>query len=197
MPIRVGGANGRGRHGIGIESQLEQRRSAPSCAKPVFCKTILPVPPAPAAQPDHGGARHSAGIIPRTRDNCNRHRSRDRAPVAPAMKLRQIVRPHQPDEAVSRISPRERSQGIGGIARAHFGLDRGNFDRRAARRAPRRGVACRQAGHAVCGFQNIAGRDQPPHFVETQRAQREQADAPVRTMRRVETAPEQPDPLAG
>ena len=193
MPIRVGGANSRGRQGIGIESQLVQRRGIPSCAQSAKSRPILPEPPAPAAQPDHGGARHGMRIIARTGDNRNRHHPGNGTPVAPAMKLRQIVRAHQPDKAKSRIAAPQLRQRVDRKSRAHIGLDRTDPDRRPPRHHFGSGHACRQPGHPLHRFQHIAGRHQPPHFIQPQRCQRVQADAAVRAMRRVEAAAEQTD----
>jgi len=193
MPIRVSGANGRGRQRIGIYPQLVQRRGVPSCAQSAKSRPFLSEPPAPAAQPGHSGARYGRCIIARTRQNRNRHHPRDLAPVAPAMKLRQIVGPHQPDEAKLRVSPLQLRQRIDGKSRAHFGLDRADANRCAARHGPGRRHPRGQSGHAFNRFQHIAGRDQPPHFIEAQCGERMQADPAMRLVRRIETAAKQPD----
>ena len=45
-------------------------------------------------------------------------------------------------------------------------------------------------------FQRIARRDQPPHLVEAQRLQRDQAELPMAFVRRIEGAAEETDPHA-
>ncbi len=195
MPVRVGSAQCGRRHRIWIESQLIQRRGIPPHAQSAISRPVLPEPPAPAAQPGHGGARHSFAVIARTRDNRNRHRTRDCAPVPPSVKLRQIVRAHQPDKPEPGKPPLQLRQRIDGIARAQFRLDRADPDRRATRHALRADHACGQRGHAFDRFQDIAGRHQPPHFIEPQCRARMKADPPVRCMRRIETAAKQADSL--
>jgi len=195
MPVRVGGADGRCRQGIGIESQLKQCRGIPpggqtAFAQPAFSRPALPEPPAPATQPDHGGARHGSSIIARTRDYRNRHQSRDPAPVAPTVKLRQIIRAHQPDKPYFREPALQPGERVDGIARAHFGLDRADPNRRAARNAAGSGHARGQPGHPLDRFQHVAGRNQPPHFIKPQRGERIKADPAMRRMRRIKAATE-------
>ena len=66
--------------------------------------------------------------------------------------------------------------------------------RRAARHPPRRGEPRFERRHVLRAFlQRIAGRDQPPHLVEAERAHRLEADVPVPAMRRIERAAEETD----
>ena len=191
IPVGIGGADGRGRTSIRIETQGCQRRGAPVCAV-----QILAVPPAPAAQPSHGGARHCTSVIPRTGDYGNRHLTRDRAPPAPAMELRKIVRPHQPYKPPFWVAPLEFAQRIKRVARTHFGFDRSDANRRAPRHLPGRPDPSLQRCHAFGRLENVAGRDQPPHLIQPQSIARKQTDPPMRTMRRIETASEQAGQLA-
>jgi hypothetical protein len=61
------------------------------------------------------------------------------------VQLGEIVRPHQPDEAVFRPAPDQRAQRIDRIAGAEIALDRGDADRGAARLRARRAPAWRTA----------------------------------------------------
>ena len=61
--------------------------------------------------------------LPRPRQNADRHRFHDLPPVLPKMKLRQIIRPHQPHEPDTRVARAQCRQGLGRIARAKMGLD--------------------------------------------------------------------------
>ena len=47
--------------------------------------------------------------------------------------------------------------------------------------------------HPLCRFQGIAGRYQPPHFVEAERFHRGQAHSAMSPMRRVEASAEESD----
>lgn len=185
-PFRVGGANRAGRSGIGIEAKNGQRRSAPHCAG-----DELSGPLAPAAQPGHGRACQGDRIISRTRDHRNRHLSRNRAPVLPAMELRKIVRPHDPYEASPGITPPDRTQRIDSETRAQLALDGGGADARAARLPHCRGQPRLERSHARHRLQHVAGRDQPPHLVQPERADGEKTDAAVAAVRGVEAASEQ------
>ena len=56
-------------------------------------------------------------------ENGNGHGLENRCPVPPGGYFRQIVGPHDPDEASSGKAPGQRPQGIGGIAGAEAALD--------------------------------------------------------------------------
>jgi hypothetical protein len=182
-PPGMGTAESRGRAVIRIETQEDQCRCAPL---PPFPKAGFRHGIAP--EPGHGGARHSGATIARTRDHRNRHCPRDGAPVLPAVKLGKIIRPHQPDKAPLGITPLERAQGVHGVARAQRSFDRGGDDRRASGLLASRAEAGAQRGHAFTRFQGVAGRDQPPHLIQTQRICCEQADAAMPAVGRVEAA---------
>lgn len=128
MPFGISRANLRRRSDIGVKSQNDQRRGAPLRAE-----KILTVPPAPAAQPCHGGARHRRSIISRTGNNSNRHLSRNPAPFPPTVELRQIVRTHEPHKASPRITALQFTKRIKSIACTKLSLDRRHPDRSATR----------------------------------------------------------------
>ena len=187
-PVWIGAAQGRGRARVRIETQLYQRGGAPSC--PVLhagCR------PPVSAEPGRRGARGSTAIIAGTGDNRNRHEPGHIAPGLPLVELGQVIAAHQPDEAVARIAPLQRPQRIDSKPRAQLALDSRGANRRAA--AVRHG-GCeprRQRSHARPGLERIAGRNQPPHLVQPQRAQRGQADLAVTAMRGIEAPPQQAD----
>lgn len=185
-PIGIGCADIRSRSFIGVETQDDQRRGAPLRAN-----QVLAVPQAPAAQPSHGGARHSCCIIPRTGNNSNRHLMRDAPPSAPTMKLGKIVRPHQPDKLPAGISALKQAKRINRVPRSKVSLDGGCPDRSATSHSDGRSVADGQWRHALNWLEDIAGRDQPPDLVQRQRLARKEAYPAMRAMRRVETAAKQ------
>ena len=187
-PVRVRLPQGGGRPWIRIESQINQRGCAPSCPG-----VQTGGRPPETAKPGSCGARTGSAFIARTRDNRNRHGAGDLAPVPPAVKLRQIVAPHQPHELHLGVAPAQRAQGIERVARAQFALDRGGHDSRAAGLLPGRSQPRRQRRHPGFGLKRVTRRDQPPHRIEVQGFKCPEANTSVPAMRRVETAAEEPD----
>ena len=147
--------------------------------------TLVRTPDKPS-EPGHRGTRNSMFVIAGSGDNCNRHQSRDVAPPPPVVKLQQIVRPHDPDEADFGIAHHELLQRFCGVDGAKLRLDGGNFNRRAPRLRFGRRHPRRQRRHVCFGFQRVARRDHPPIFVKLERIDREQANRPMSAMRRVE-----------
>lgn len=96
-----------------------------------------------------------APIIARTRDNRNRNLTGDVPPPFPAMELRQIVRAHQPDEAMIRVEPGQLGERIGSVARLHPLLDRGDADRRVPGDGARGGHPCLERRHARLVLQRV------------------------------------------
>lgn len=188
MPGGIGSPKACCRRRIGAEAQQHKCRQSPS--RPMF---RLACGPHSAPQPTHCRTCMGAPVIPRTRDNRNRNLTGDVPPPFPAMELRQIVRAHQPDEAVIRIEPRQLGERVGGIAGLHPLLDRGGTDRRMPRHRPRRCHARLERRHAGLVLERIAGRDHPPHFVQIERAQGMERQPPMPAMRRIERAPEKSD----
>lgn len=180
-PVRISAANCCRRARIGIETQFYQRGCAPSC--PV---AQAGCGPPVSAKPGPGEARLGSAIIARTRDNRNRHGTGHAAPVLPAVKLGEIVATHQPDETMFRIAPRQLCQCIGSIAGAQIVFDRCWTNSRTLGLPDRRGESRRQGRHPGLGLERVAGRDQPPDFVEPQSFQHEQADPAVPAMRGIE-----------
>ena len=174
---------------VGAEAQQHECRQSP--LRPVL---RLVCGPTCAPQPTHRGSRESSTFIPRTRDYRNRNLAGDPAPPFPLVELREIVRSHQPDEALFGESAAEFGDSIDGVARAELVLDRADADRRVARHPHGGGKACGEGGHVTALFlERIAGRDEPPHFVEPQRIEGCKADRAVAGMRWIERAAEDAD----
>src|SRR3546814_2734804 len=60
----------------------------------------------------HRNSEPGVTIITRTRDNSNRKQTRYIAPIPPAVELRQIIGPHQPDEPPLGVSADQRAEGF-------------------------------------------------------------------------------------
>lgn len=192
MPGRVCGPKARRRSRIGAKAQHHEGRQSPT--RPILC---LACGPHSAPQPAHRRTCASIAVIARTRDNRNRNLSRNIAPPRPAIKLRQIVGAHQPDEAMFGVKPPQSGQRIGSVARLQPQLDRAGADRRMARHRPRRRHARGERRHACHGFERIAGGHQPPHLIQPQRPHRMQRQPPMPLVRRVERAAEETDAFQG
>lgn len=107
------------------------------------------------------------------RENGDRYRFHDRSPVPPTVELQQIVRPHQPDEPDVRIRFLQRGDRIrrelSSVPRFKVGNDDpriGGCDGFGA------GEPAVEGGHAFLRFQRILRRNEPPHLVQPQKAQR-------------------------
>src|SRR3546814_13889598 len=61
-------------------------------------------------EPTHRNSEPGVTIITRTRDNSNRKQTRYIAPIPPAVELRQIIGPHQPDEPPLGVSADQRAE---------------------------------------------------------------------------------------
>lgn len=188
MPGRIGSPKARCRGRIGAEAQQHKCRQSPS--RPMF---RLACGPHSAPQPTHCRTCMGTPVIPRTRDYRNRNLTGDVPPPFPTMELGQIVRAHQPDEAVVGVESRQFGERIGSVPRLHPLLDRGNADRRMPRHRPGGGHARLERRHADLVLQRIAGRDHPPHFVQIERANRVQRQPPMPAMRRIERPAEKTD----
>jgi hypothetical protein len=131
--------------------------------------------------------------ITRARENDNRHPPGDGAPALPLMELRQIVRPHQPQEpdmGIALLQPRDCVDGVNG---AQPLFDCADPDRRAPRHRARRCQAGIERRHARPGFEWVLRAHQPPDLVEPEPPQRFEGEMAMAAMGRVERSAEQPD----
>ena len=152
---------------IRAKAQMHERRWSP--VRPV---AGLARGPDDAPQPVRRRRAANGCIIARTGDNSNGHDARNAAPVFPLAELLQIIRAHQPDEAMARVPADERAQRVDRVARAEVRLDRGGADRRVAGLSACTCHARDERCHALCSFERIAGRHQPPDLVQPQRRAR-------------------------
>src|SRR3546814_12893190 len=97
-------------------------------------------------EPTHRNSEPGRVIIARTGDDGNRKQAGNFTPLPPAMKLLQIIRSHQPDEAPLGVAADQRADRIDGKPRAEIALDRGRSNGRAAG-----GVSCRTTAGAERG----------------------------------------------
>ncbi len=167
---------------------MHERRWSP--VRPV---AALARGPDEAPQPAHGRRAMNPLTIAGSGDYGNGHDARNGAPALPLAELLQIVLTHQPDEAVAGIMAGERAQRIDGVARAELRLDRGGADRRTAGEFLGLSKARAKRRHVLARFQGVAGRHQPPDFVQPQRVVCGEADRAVAAMRGVERSAQQAD----
>lgn len=117
-------------------------------------------------------------------------------PASPRRQLRQIVRPDQPYE-IDFIMTFQSLDRIHGITRTNllFQIRDKNPGMTGGDRLGRR-HAIGQIGHVVPGFQGVLRRDQPPDPIQTETADRFEADRPMTGMGGIERPPQQPHPGA-
>lgn len=130
------------------------------------------------------------------RQHPNRHGLHDATPILPQMKLRHVVRPHQPDKPDLRIKLLHLRKRLRRVARAQLRLDICHLDPRVLHHLTR----FRQAQFQRCRparFQRIARTDHPPHPVQPEPFQCLTRDVRVPFMRRIERPAQKPDHLTG
>lgn len=128
-------------------------------------------------------------------DHAQGNGAHDPSPTLPFVERRQIVRPHQPDEARSRIKAPKLGKRGGGVPRSETRLDVGDLDSRMRRELPAsRHPPLHRRG--PCRLERIPRRDQPPHAVQTEALHRLSRDMLMAAVRRIEGAAEQTDRLA-
>src|ERR1700684_318141 len=141
------------------------------------------------------GGRRGEGTkaLRRTVDHSDRYLGCYTPPVMPAVKLRKIVRSHDPDKVQTRSTAAQISYRVGSVARSNDGFETAHVDAWIMRHMPRRLHALGQTVRDPVGLERIARRHQPPHPVKFQTLDREQADGAMCQMRRIERAPEKAD----
>ena len=120
-----------------------------------------------------------------TRQNTDRNRLHDAAPILPVMQLRKVIRPHQPHKAHPPIAPRQRLQGLRGIARAQTRLDTRDRDARVLHHGARPFQPVVKRGRPA-RFQRIARSDQPPDSIQTKAFERLAGDMHMARVGRIE-----------
>lgn len=182
-PLGIRAPDGSSRAWIRIETQFYQRRCAPFTP---FAKTgcFRPI----TSHPGHCRGRDGIVIITRPRDHRNRHSAGDAAPVPPAVELGKVVRSHQPDKPPFRPAVTQGAQCIDGVRRAEPPFQCCDPDRRPARLSTCGPDPGSKRCHTCFRLQRIAGRHQPPHFIQAERPHCEQGDPAMAAMSRVEAA---------
>lgn len=133
--------------------------------------------------------------ISRARQHPHRHPRHDLLPVFPAVKLRQIVRAHQPDKPRLRAFFLQYGERLCRVARADMAFKVTDMHPRMVHNLPRRRHAPRQLGRPTI-FQRIARAHQPPDLIQPKPLQRLFGDMHMPCMRRIKRSPQQPNPLA-
>ena len=155
-------------------------------------------PPLPAAR---AGAKRCAAVPASAFASCRAGRKRrsGRCGRWPATDANMGIAPGCRHPSARRIACAESAGAAPGACRrcrcrAEPGLDVADPDARDRRRRPAPpGQALVERRHAGSRLQRVLRRDQPPHFVEPETAQRQPADMQVPAMRRVERPAQQPD----
>ncbi len=148
--------------GSGGQAKKYDRRCTP--VRPMVCVARrVDEPP----QPAHRARRVSKGIITGPANHRNRQFARKPPPIAPFVKIWQAVASKQPDEPVLGMPPLELNHGVDRKPCPSARFEITDFDPRSARQRPSGTHACFERRHVYGALlQRIAGRDQPPDFVE-------------------------------
>src|SRR5689334_6323854 len=107
------------------------------------------------------------------------------------MELREIVCAHDPYEAHARDAAAQMRDRVDSVARADDSFETADIDTRVVGDGLGGPRAFGQRAQGVVFLERIAGTEQPPHAIELQPLDREQADGAMRRMRRIEGAAEQ------
>lgn len=118
------------------------------------------------------------------------------APLSPTMELGQAVSAHDPNEPRSWPAREHERQCPCGKRAPELGFEGGNRDARISGDSAAKSEPLVERQQVAVGLERIAGCDNPPDAIKMQALQRDLADEPVRSMRRIEGPAEQPDALA-
>ena len=129
----------------------------------------------------------------RTVDDRDGKQVEDIAPLLPSIELNEIVGPHDPDEIDRREKAHDRLKRIGGEARPEAGLQSRHMDARVVLERYGGLHPLLQRGEFGLVLERIARRHQPPHGVEPEPPQGDEAGVAMALMRRIERAAEQSD----
>ena len=121
------------------------------------------------------------------------HGAGDVGPVLPAGELDEVVGAHEPDELGAGKAAAEGAERIVGVARVEARLDACGDNPATVRDAAGAFEAVGEGGHAVGGFERVAGGDEEPNLVEPQALEGEAGNVAVALMGRVERAAEDAD----
>jgi len=188
MPVGIERAQRRCGRGIGRQAKKQDRRWTP--LRPVHRLAVGSDEP---RKPAHRARRLGFFIITGAGKHGNWDQRRDVAPVLPAMEFGNSVGAHQPDEAVLWVSVGERPERVDGVAGACLAFEVRHADRCPLRYFLRGDEARLERSHVRALLERVAGRHQPPQFVEAERLDRRQAELAVPLVRGVERSAEKSD----
>src|SRR6201991_2827159 len=109
---------------------------------------------------------------------------RDAPPVLPAVKLREIVGAHDPDEAQAGTAAAQIADGVRSVACSDDGFETADVDARIVRHFARGAGAFLQFVQPLPILERIARRHQPPYAVKLQSLDGKLADGAMRGMGR-------------
>jgi len=133
--------------------------------------------------------------IARARQYNHRNPHHDLLPVFPVVKLRQIIRAHQPDKPRLRAFVLQHGKRLRRVACANLAFKITDMHARMVHNLPRRRHAPRQLGRPAI-LQRIAWTHQPPDLIQVEALQRLFGYMHMPRVRRIKRSPEQPNPLA-
>ncbi len=139
--------------------------------------------------------QRSAGLVRAGQDE-DGHGVGDFEPAVPFWQLGKVVGAHQPDEILPGEAFFELAHGVGGEDGAEAAFNIGGDDCFPVGDFFGRGQAVGERGHALLGFQRVAGGDHQPELVEARMRDRLAGDVQVAFMRGVEGAAEDADAAA-
>ena len=117
---------------------------------------------------------------------------RDLPPLSPEVKLSEVVRAHQPDEARSWINAAKRGECFRCAGGAEPGLDVADLDAGVDHQRPR-------LPHPICqrrggiGLQRVPRTDEPPHAGQPEPSHRLERGADMALVRRIERSAQKSD----
>ena len=113
------------------------------------------------------------------------------------MDLRQVVCPHQPDEAGLGRADLQACDGVDRETGAKVSFQSGDNDAGMVGELVRAPQALLERRHVIKRFERVLGCDEPPDLVKEQPLQCQTADKQVALMGWIERAAQQPDTAAG
>lgn len=137
---------------------------------------------------------HSIPTIFRSCNYGNRRSFKYLGPALPAWDLQHIIRTHQPNKRGLRKALAQLAQRIRRIAASQMPFNIRHIDARMARGKAGRFHPVFQRRHPRCCFQRILGRDHPPHRIQPQPLQCDQAELQMAVVSGVEGPAQQADP---
>ena len=159
--------------------------------KQMACRRADPIWRIDARGGRHAGRNPVAG----PGEHAHWHRIHDLPPVLPEMKLRKVVRPHQPDKAHAPILAAQGGHGLGGRAGSQPCFDVGDIDARVFHDCPT-GIHPALERCRTARLERVARRYKPPDPIQPETGQGLPRNMHMPFVRRIKRSPEQADGLA-